>query len=416
MKYCTRCLYPENHPLNIVFDEDGVCSGCRVHEEKDALDWDIRFKKLKELVEPYKSSSGMFHDCIIPVSGAGDSYYIVDVVKNKLGMNPLLVSYNQQYNTPVGIRNLAYLKTLFDCDSLQQTVSPDRVKRVTRESLRLMGSMYWHCLAGKTAFPVQIATRFKIPLIIWGEHQGLEQVGMFSHLDEVEMSRKYRMEHDLMGYEAEDLLRESVELSEKDVSPYVYPHEKDLASAGVRGIYLGNYMRWDSKSQHEEMIAKYGYETLKQQRTFDSYNHVDSYHYAGIHDYIKYVKYGYSKVTDHLSREIRFNRMTREEAGSIVAHYQKVVPNDLHLFLDWLEMPEGEFFELIDAHRDTKAWEHDGKQWVAKAPLFPSGSHERIDEAAQCDYSLENPKGVSDDSDGYTLIGRGWVDDWVGNP
>ena len=69
-----------------------------------------------------------------------------------------------------------------------------------------MGSIYWHCIAGQTVFPVQIACKFKIPLIIWGAHQGVDQVGMFSHTDEVEMTRKYRKEHDLMGYEAEDLL------------------------------------------------------------------------------------------------------------------------------------------------------------------------------------------------------------------
>ena len=42
MRYCKRCLYPENHPLNIEFDDEGVCSGCRVHEEKDILDWSER--------------------------------------------------------------------------------------------------------------------------------------------------------------------------------------------------------------------------------------------------------------------------------------------------------------------------------------------------------------------------------------
>jgi hypothetical protein len=55
MKYCKRCLYPGNHSLNIVFDEEGVCSGCRVHEEKDTLDWTLRGKKLKSLFEGYKN-------------------------------------------------------------------------------------------------------------------------------------------------------------------------------------------------------------------------------------------------------------------------------------------------------------------------------------------------------------------------
>jgi hypothetical protein len=88
------------------------------------------------------------------------------------------------------------------------TVNPETVKKITRATIRKMGSIYWHCIAGQTVYPVQVAVKFKIPLIIWGAHQGLDQVGMFSHLDEVEMTRKYRKEHDLMGFEAEDLISE----------------------------------------------------------------------------------------------------------------------------------------------------------------------------------------------------------------
>ena len=204
MKYCKRCLYPENHPLNITFDNEGVCSGCRIHEEKDVLDWDLRIEKLKKLVEPYKKSSRSINNCIVPVSGARDSYFIVHIVKNILGLNPLLVTYNKHYNTLLGIRNLSYLKTLFGCPLFNMTVSPECVKKITHETINKMGSIYWHCIAGQTVFPVQIAYNFKIPLIIWGAHQGIDQVGMFSHLDEVEMTRKYRKEHDLMGYEADN--------------------------------------------------------------------------------------------------------------------------------------------------------------------------------------------------------------------
>ena len=84
MRVCSRCLYPENHPLNIVFDNQGVCSGCRVHEEKDRLDWSERFEKLKILTNSYRSRSHNNYDCIVPVSGARDSYFTVHVVKNIL--------------------------------------------------------------------------------------------------------------------------------------------------------------------------------------------------------------------------------------------------------------------------------------------------------------------------------------------
>ena len=114
MKICSRCLYPENHPFGIIFDSEGVCSGCRVHEEKNQLDWVERFEKLRKISYQYRSRSGDNYDCIVPVSGARDSYFIVHVVKNILKLNPLLVHYNKHYNTRLGIRNIAYLRIAFD--------------------------------------------------------------------------------------------------------------------------------------------------------------------------------------------------------------------------------------------------------------------------------------------------------------
>jgi hypothetical protein len=119
---CARCLYEINHPLGLVLDEEGVCSGCRVHEEKDSLDWAERWNRLEQLVRQYRSLDGRTYDCIVPVTGGGDSYYLVHVVKNLLKLNPLLVTYNRYYNTELGIRNLANLRIRFDCDILVQNV------------------------------------------------------------------------------------------------------------------------------------------------------------------------------------------------------------------------------------------------------------------------------------------------------
>ena len=415
MKYCKRCLYPENHPLNITFDEQGVCSGCRVHEEKDTLDWEERKEKLRKIFDEFRARTRNIHDCVVPVSGARDSYFIVHVLKNIFNMHPLLVNYNKQYNTKMGIRNIAYLRTLLGCDIITTTVSPERAKRVTRESLKKKGSMYWHCLAGTTVFPVQTAVKFRIPLIVWGAHQGCDQVGMFSHLDEVEMTRKYRKEHDLMGLEAEDLARESREVTLEDMEPYVYPHDKELEVVGVRGIYLNNYIRWDSKVQHELMIEKYGYETMAQQRTFDTYNDVDCFHYSGIHDYIKFIKWGYGKVTDHACREIRLKRMTREEGIGMVRRYQNTKPKDLPLFLEWIGMPEREFWAEVDKHRDPRIWRKKEKGgWELQDSILNHINDERIDgvrleKNSDCKFLLMPPRDINSLEDKYVLIGRGWV-------
>ncbi len=416
MRYCKRCLYPENHPLNITFNEHGLCSGCVVHEEKDNLNWDERIARLEGILKQYRSKSRNTPDCIIPVTGARDSYYTVHIIKNVFKMRPLLVSYNPQYNTKIGIRNLAYLRTLFGCDFIQTTTSPERAKRVARASLESMGSMYWHVIAGSTAFPVQIATKFKIPLIVWGVHQGIDQVGMFSHLDEVEMTRKYRKEHDLMCFEAEDLVLNSNHISMDDMEQFVYPHNKEIESVGVRGIYLSNYMRWDTKAQHELMIDKYGYETLQQQRTFDTYNDVDSFHYSGIHDYIKFIKYGYGKVTDHASREIRLKRLTREKGIELVKHYQNLYPRDLELFLKWIEMSEQEFWSYINQYRDIRVWgKNQHGAWYLNDSVLEHLDDVGVDDVrldANLDYNFIKTKSRAPkvEENEHVLIDRGWVD------
>lgn len=414
MQVCTRCLYTSHHPLNLTLDDEGVCSGCRVHEEKDQLDWNDRASKLAGILENYRSRSGRNYDCVIPVSGGRDSYFIVHTIKNVFGMNPLLVSYNKQYNTAVGVRNLANLRIRFDCDIMTLTVNPETVKNITRSTLRRFGSMYWHCLAGQTVYPVQIAVKFKIPLIIWGAHQGVDQVGMFSHLDEVEMTRKYRKEHHLMGFEAEDLVDEFDNVTEKDVMPFLYPDNKELEQVGVRGIYLNNYIRWDSRTQHEQMIREYRYKTALQTRTFDTYNDVDCWNYSDVHDYIKWVKHGYGKVVDHACREIRLRRMTREKGIELVRQYQAREPQNLQFFLDWLGITENAFHYIVDQHRNPRIWERDQDwNWQLRPVIFQASAENGDQEQAlgligtHTDFELTNIRISTDYNDRYILIGKG---------
>lgn len=415
MKVCSRCLYTEIHPLNITFDDDGVCSGCRVHEEKDSLDWSKRADKLKSILHSYRNTSGNNYDCIVPVSGARDSYFIVHTLKKVYGMNPLLVTYNKQYNTDVGIRNLANLRIKLNCDIMTLTVNPETVKKITRATLRKLGSIYWHCLAGQTVYPVQMAVKFKIPLIVWGAHQGIDQVGMFSHLDEVEMTRKYRKEHDLMGLEAEDLVDAFDGIQEQDIRPYQYPHDVEIERVGVRGIYLNNYIRWDTKAQHEAMIELYSYESAPQTRTFDTYNDVDCFNYSDVHDWIKFIKHGYGKATDHACREIRLKRLTREEAVKLVREYQYHKPKNLDQFLSWIGISHTAFTFLVDQHRNPAIWKrNDAWEWELRGSSFENINPDpllleksRLPKNENCEFIQTENKRPAYQDNSYILIGKG---------
>lgn len=402
--FCKRCLYSTAHPLGLTLDDEGICSGCRIHEEKDSLDWGDRWKGLENLVKPYRSLSGENYDCIVPVTGANDSYFIVHLVKERLGLNPLLVTYNKYFNTPLGIRNLANLRIRFDCDILIQNVSPVSVKKITRTTLREFGSIYWPCLAGQTVFPVQTAVRYGVPLIIWGAHQGLEQVGMFSHEHEVEMTRRYRKDHDLMGYEADDLLSIFDTLSEEDIWQYRYPDDADLQRVGVRGIYLGNYVRWDPKAQHEQMIATHGYMSASFPRTFDTYDHVDCYNFMDMHDKLKLIKHGYSKVTDHASREIRHGRITRKQGLALVKYYELASLRHTKKFCEWLGANQRSLNFIMDQHRNSRFWKQTSPGVWDRVVQASNDEPSRLCDAGFVANSELKHMG----RDAYITIGKGW--------
>lgn len=361
MLICSKCLYPENHALNI-FIENNICSGCKVHNEKYEIDWKQKGEELIKIFNRYKSKKGNY-DCIIPVTGGGDSFFIVDFVVNKLKGNPLLVNYNTHYNSPVGVYNLALLRSKFDNDFLQLTLDPIKIKKITRQSLIKFGSMYWHCLAGQTVFPVRVAVNYKIPLIIWGAHQGIDQVGMFSHFDNVEMSEKYRKDHDLMGYDQKNLIGEIC--SANDLKDFEYPSQNEILSNGIKGIYLNNYIFWDSFGQHQRMQKKYRYNMNVQNRTFDKYNYAHCLYYSDVHDYIKYLKHGYSKINDNVAREIRLRRISKSYGRKLINFYINKKPKFLDSFLKWIELTEEGFRFIVDAHRSKKAWVRNSDwEWI----------------------------------------------------
>jgi len=415
MQYCTRCLYPENHPYGLIFDKDGVCSGCRVHEEKDYLNWEKRFLLLKNIVFENKKHLDINNfDCIVPVYGGGDSYFTVHVVKNILGMNPLLVHYNSEFNTKIGIRNLANLATVFDCDMVTSTVAPSLLKRITRASIKKYGNLYWQVIAGRLTFPVQVAVKYKIPLIFWGVHPWSDQTGMYQHINEVEMTERCRKEHGLYGVSAEDFVG-SENLSRSDMQPFIYPYDNEIEAIGVRGVYLSNYIRWDSKKQHEEMINMYGYETFSQQRTFNTYEDIHCFHSAGIHDYMKYIRLGYGKITDHASREIRLKRMTRIEGINLVNNLEQVEPNDLDIFLNWIELSNEKFKSLYWDMRDKNIWKKNkNEEWELKDSIknYSSTNLTRkvsFDKLEECKFILTDRAEPDVVENKYLLMGRNYI-------
>jgi len=337
---CRQCLYTNRHPFGLHFDETGLCTGCITHAEKTSLNWDYRFRLLeKKTARIRRNKHSPYYDCVLPVRGTPEYFFVVDVVKNRLGMNPLIVSYNSQFNSGIGIKNLDRIRDVFDVDILIYTSNPVTYRKLVRESLIRMNSIRWPYIAGETSFPVYTAVERDIPMVIWPYHQPTEQVGMHSYEEEPEMSRRSRASFDLMGLEPEEMISSETTINESDVYDLRYPAHYMLKRHRITGIYLSNYLPWDPRRFSEESIERFGALSGMNSRTFDTYDRIDDMTYMTIHDLLKYAKHGYSRVTDNLCREIRFGRITKDDARDLQSFYQaQAAGPGLDVFLDWLGM------------------------------------------------------------------------------
>lgn len=368
MEYCARCMYPANARPTIMFDEDGVCSGCRYHESREKLEinWEERLKILEQIVDEMIKTARQrkaSHECIIPVSGGKDSHYQVWLLKKKYGLNPLLVTYNHAFNSPAGLRNLDNLISKSGCDLVRYTAGLESVRRVSRYMLKTVGDLTWHYHAGIRTLPFQVSVAYRIPWVVWGEHGYAELTGLVTLEDFVEFTKWTRKEHDMRGYEAEDLIGRD-DITERDIAPYIYPNDEDIARNNIRGIYLSNFFYWDAKRQCELMIKEwnFGAVTYQRERTFNLFGKIDD-HANDLHDYLKYLKFGYGRATDDASTEIRHGRMTREEGIKMVEKYDAITPSTLPHYCDFLGIATQDFYSWVEPMRDPRIWAKQNGEW-----------------------------------------------------
>ncbi len=229
-----------------------------------------------------------------------------------------------------------------------------------------MGDMNWHAHCGIKTVPIQMAVRFGIPMVVWGEITWTI-AGMFSPSDYVEFNKRTRLEHDMRGFDWFDMVDEDEGIKAEDLLWARYPSDDDIDRVGVRGIYIGNFFKWDPNEHAAQMRDDYGFEYATQpfERTYRTMSNLDDMHENGIHDYLKFVKFGYGRASDHASKDIRSGYMTRAEGIEMVRQYDHVKPRrDLERWLEYVGMSEAEFDEIADSFRDPRVWRKENGAWV----------------------------------------------------
>jgi len=366
--WCKECTYPSLSAAPMEFDDQGVCTGCQMAKVKAAIpsaEWDRRRGLLREIVEARRSVDGSRHDCVVAVSGGKDSYFQVHVLKEQFGLNPLLVTYDGNNWTDVGWRNMVRMREVFDCDHVVMRPSVEVLKKLNRLAFIIMGDMNWHAHVGIMTVPMMVAAQQGIPLVFYGEHGYLDLCGQFSMDDFPEVTYRDRLEHFARGYEWTYFIgREG--LTSKDLIPWKYPSDQKIFDLDLRGIFLGNYLYWEANEHTKLVIDRYGFEVNTEpfDRTYRTMSNLDDMHENGAHDYLKYIKFGYGRATDHTSKDIRAGLMSRGQAIPVVNHYDPVKPRDIQRWLEYVGMTEKEFDRIADTFRDPRVWRMENGKWV----------------------------------------------------
>jgi N-acetyl sugar amidotransferase len=368
MHYCTRCVYPMN-TVNLHAEEDGVCSACLTFEAFDALApefWHERRLRFEAILEETARQSSGGYDCLIPVSGGKDSYYQTHVLAKEYGLKPLLMTYHGNNYLPEGDLNRDNMRHVFDADHIVWGPSVDVLKKLNRIAFKKMGDMNWQNHCGISTAPIVVAAKFEIPLIVWGE-MPWDISGMYDPDDYVEFSNRSRHEHDLRGFEWYDLADDPDDpLSEKDMLWAKYPTDEEILKVGIRGIYIGNFFKWDPNAHWKMVRDEYGFRPAAKpfERTYRTFSNLDDRYENGVHDLLKFVKFGYGRASDHASKDIRTGYMTRDEGIEMVRKYDDVVSSDLEYWLDYVGMTEDEFWAIADTFRDPRVWRIENEHWV----------------------------------------------------
>lgn len=368
MRWCARCVLPDTRP-NLVIGADGVCNACRAHESRRQIDWAARERQFRDVVAHARSRTRRY-DCVVPVSGGKDSTW--QVLKClEYGLTPLAVTWKTPGRTAIGQRNLDNLVSL-GVDHIDYQVSPKVEARFMLKSFERYGSTAIPMHLALFAIPLNIAVRFGIPLVVWGENSAFEYGSPDEALTgfrlDAQWLRRFGVTH---GTTAADWV--DGELTEKQLSAYFGPDAGALEAQGVNAVFLGYYLPWDPETSRAAAVAHgFKYESGQARTGYYDYADIDD-DFISLHHWMKWYKFGFTRLFDNLSLEIRNGRLTREQALGIIRGRGDDTPHaDIDRFCTFSRISKEAFFGIAERFRNPEVWKRraDGT-WHIPGFLLP---------------------------------------------
>lgn len=351
---------PSTKP-DLYLNDEGICNACLSFQVRKNIDWDARKQKLLTIFEKYHQKNRNW-DCIIPVSGGKDStYQAIRILE--LGLNPLCVTATTCDLSDIGRQNIDNIKKL-GVDLIEYSPNPIVRAKLNYFGLTQIGDISWPEHVGIFTIPVRIAVQFNIPLIIWGENAQNEYGGPAAARKNNTLTRQWLEEFGgLLGLRVSDLIECGI-FEPKHLLPYQYPSNDDLNRIGVTGLFLGYYLPWDGLSNTLISQAN-GFKTFDRvvEGSIVNYENLDN-HQTGIHDYFKFLKFGFSRATDIACLHVRRNRITRQDAMNMVKKHDGRFPweyleKPLEDIISKIDMSLDEFIKTCDKFTNKKIFKRD---------------------------------------------------------
>ena len=350
MNYCKKCIMPNTRPDQNLNNE-GICNACLSFEYQNKIDWDARKDILNRIIEEKKLKNKNGWNCVVPGSGGKDSTYQIIRAK-ELGLNPVFVTASTCDLSEIGRYNLENVKKIgFDVVEISNNT---KIRgKINKIGLELLGDISWPEHVSIFTIPVKFALAFDVPLILWGENPQIEYGGPEKSLNNSILDQKWMEEFGgLIGFRVSDLI-ENHNFKKHELEIYNYPDTKILKEKSISGIFLGYYERWDS-IKNFNISKEYGFKEYEKdlEGCYFNFEKIDN-HQHGIHDYFKFLKFGFARATDQLSYQVRRGKIKRSDAINIVKKIEGKYPKSymgksIKNILNKINMDEKSFIEICD--------------------------------------------------------------------
>jgi len=380
--FCKKCVVSNQRP-RITISKEGICSACEyAYRKYNVIDWESREKKLKKLLSKYRSRDGSW-DVIVPVSGGKDSGYVAHQLKYVYGMHPLCVAWAPFKYTDIGWKNFTnFVASGFDVLSFYPNGKLHR--KLARVAFETIGDAWQPFTYGQKAYALHIALKFKIPLVFYGENGEVEYGGSTKDADKpYETLEDWEKIH-FKGVTVDKLIRTGIEIGvfdkadidDKTFEFYRQPDLGDLAKFNIRLHWFSYYKKWVPQEnfyyaqKHTGFVAN---EEGRSEGTYSKYASLDD-KTDGFHFFLAYIKFGIGRATSDAAHEIRDGHITRDEGVALVKRYDGQFPQKYFKeFLEYLDITEEHFWEIVDMWRSPHIWKKVGQGWKLRHNVAGSG-------------------------------------------